>query len=161
MNANIRDNLNAALPVGMHLYVHQAATRVETTINGVYLEENGFAVSRTTYATLFAKIGTVYGAGNGSTTFNLADFAGRAPVGLAGTGGHADVTALGSTEGVALASRRPKHGTSGTGGTTAGAGAGVASSTTTGTSLSGLGVTIAPIDTGAYLVAGIWAMKYV
>lgn len=32
---------------------------------------NGAAVSRTTYAKLFAKIGTKYGAGNGSTTFNV------------------------------------------------------------------------------------------
>ncbi|EBO3406935.1 tail fiber protein, partial [Salmonella enterica subsp. enterica serovar Enteritidis] len=32
---------------------------------------NGAAVSRTTYAELFAAIGTLYGAGDGSTTFNL------------------------------------------------------------------------------------------
>ena len=38
-----------------------------------YLECNGAAVSRTTYATLFAVIGTTYGAGDGSTTFNLPD----------------------------------------------------------------------------------------
>ena len=36
-----------------------------------YLVQNGQAVSRTTYAALFAIIGTRYGAGNGSTTFNL------------------------------------------------------------------------------------------
>lgn len=36
-----------------------------------WLECNGQAVSRTTYADLYAKIGTKYGAGNGSTTFNL------------------------------------------------------------------------------------------
>lgn len=35
------------------------------------LKANGSAVSRTTYAALFAKIGTTYGAGDGSTTFNL------------------------------------------------------------------------------------------
>ena len=38
---------------------------------------NGAAVSRTTYAALFAKIGTTFGAGDGSTTFNLPDFRGR------------------------------------------------------------------------------------
>ncbi|WP_432728572.1 phage tail protein [Variovorax sp. W6] len=38
-----------------------------------YLKRNGAAVSRTTYARLFAKIGTTYGAGDGSTTFNLPD----------------------------------------------------------------------------------------
>lgn len=42
---------------------------------------NGAAVSRTTYAALFAVIGTTYGTGNGSTTFNLPDFRGRVPVG--------------------------------------------------------------------------------
>lgn len=36
-----------------------------------YLLCNGGAISRTTYADLFAAIGTLYGAGNGSTTFNL------------------------------------------------------------------------------------------
>lgn len=36
-----------------------------------YLQCNGAAVSRSTYARLFAVIGTVYGAGDGTTTFNL------------------------------------------------------------------------------------------
>lgn len=39
-----------------------------------YLLCNGAAVSRTTYKNLFAVIGTAFGAGNGSTTFNLPDF---------------------------------------------------------------------------------------
>lgn len=38
-----------------------------------WLKRNGAAVSRTTYAALFAKIGTTWGAGDGSTTFNLPD----------------------------------------------------------------------------------------
>lgn len=38
-----------------------------------FLKRNGAAVSRTTYAALFARIGTLYGAGDGSTTFNLPD----------------------------------------------------------------------------------------
>lgn len=42
-----------------------------------WLECNGTAVSRTTYAGLFAAIGTVFGAGNGSTTFNLPDMRGE------------------------------------------------------------------------------------
>lgn len=42
-----------------------------------YLLADGSAVSRTTYAKLFAVIGTTYGAGNGSTTFNLPDARGR------------------------------------------------------------------------------------
>ena len=42
-----------------------------------FLVRNGAAVSRTTYAALFAVIGTKYGAGNGSTTFNLPNSIGR------------------------------------------------------------------------------------
>lgn len=37
---------------------------------------NGSAVSRTTYADLFAAIGTTFGAGDGSTTFKLPDYHG-------------------------------------------------------------------------------------
>ena len=47
-----------------------------------YLLENGAAVSRTTYANLFAAIGTRFGDGDGSTTFNLPDSRGRIPVAL-------------------------------------------------------------------------------
>jgi microcystin-dependent protein len=36
-----------------------------------FLQNNGQAVSRTTYSNLFSQIGTSYGAGNGTTTFNL------------------------------------------------------------------------------------------
>lgn len=46
-----------------------------------YLLCDGSAVSRTTYADLFAAIGTAYGAGNGTTTFNLPNMKGRVPVG--------------------------------------------------------------------------------
>lgn len=41
------------------------------------LAMDGAAVSRATYARLFAAIGTTYGAGDGSTTFNLPNIAGR------------------------------------------------------------------------------------
>lgn len=50
-----------------------------------WLECDGTAVSRTTYADLFAVLGTTWGAGDGTTTFNLPDMRGRAPIG-AGTG---------------------------------------------------------------------------
>lgn len=42
-----------------------------------YLECNGQAVSRTEYDVLFARVGTTFGAGNGSTTFNLPDLRGE------------------------------------------------------------------------------------
>lgn len=46
---------------------------------------DGSAVNRTTYAALFAVCGTTYGAGDGSTTFNVPDKRGRGSIG-AGTG---------------------------------------------------------------------------
>jgi len=42
-----------------------------------WLECNGAAISRTTYAALFAVLGTTFGAGDGSTTFNLPDLRGE------------------------------------------------------------------------------------
>ena len=47
------------------------------TVPSGYLECNGAAVSRTTYSALFAIIGTAYGAGNGSSTFNIPDLRGE------------------------------------------------------------------------------------
>jgi microcystin-dependent protein len=48
---------------------------------------DGAAVSRTTYAGLFTAIGTAYGAGDGSTTFNVPDLRGRIGVGKDDMGG--------------------------------------------------------------------------
>lgn len=47
----------------------------------LWLPCDGAAVSRTTYSALFAAIGTAYGAGDGSTTFNVPSLKGRVPVG--------------------------------------------------------------------------------
>lgn len=47
-----------------------------TVIDG-YLVCNGAAISRTTYARLFGQIGTVFGVGNGTTTFNVPDLRGE------------------------------------------------------------------------------------
>jgi microcystin-dependent protein len=49
----------------------------------------GQAISRTTYAALFTAIGTAYGAGDGSTTFNLPDLRGRVTAGVDNMGGGA------------------------------------------------------------------------
>ena len=62
-----------------------------------YLVENGAVVSRTTYADLFAVIGTTYGAGDGSTTFNLPDSRGRLGVNLSPT--DAEFNTIGETYG--------------------------------------------------------------
>lgn len=46
-----------------------------------WLKANGAAVSRTTYAALFSRCGTLFGVGDGSTTFNLPDMRGYFPRG--------------------------------------------------------------------------------
>jgi microcystin-dependent protein len=63
-----------------------------------YLLCNGAAVSRTTYAALYSVVGTTFGVGDGSTTFNIPNYQDRMPVGaggayaLAATGGSATTT---------------------------------------------------------------------
>ena len=64
------DVQNALVPVGA---VQAFATN--STPSG-WLYADGSDVSRTTYADLFAKIGTTYGAGNGTTTFGIPDLRG-------------------------------------------------------------------------------------
>lgn len=59
------------VPSGSVIYVAQ-----NTAPNG-FIKANGAAVSRSTYATLFAAIGTTFGSGNGSTTFNIPDLRGE------------------------------------------------------------------------------------
>jgi microcystin-dependent protein len=58
---------------------------LRTTAPSGWLLCDGSAVSRTTYANLFAAIGTSCGSGDGSTTFNLPDFRGRFLRGVSGT----------------------------------------------------------------------------
>lgn len=62
---------------------------------------DGSAVSRTVYPSLFAAIGTQYGAGDGSTTFNLPDLRGRVAVGK-NSGTFGTLGATGGAETVAL-----------------------------------------------------------
>lgn len=61
----------AAVPTGA------VAHFAMSTAPSGWLKANGALVSRTTYAALFAAIGTTYGAGDGSTTFNLPDLRGE------------------------------------------------------------------------------------
>lgn len=61
----------AAVPSGAVFYF--AANSAPTG----YLEANGAAISRTTYAALFAVVGTTFGTGDGSSTFNLPDLRGE------------------------------------------------------------------------------------
>lgn len=68
-----------------------------STPNG-FLLCNGQAVSRTTYAALFTAIGTTYGAGNGSTTFNVPDYRGEFLRGLDAGRGVDSGRALGTAQ---------------------------------------------------------------
>lgn len=135
---------------------------------------DGSAISRSSYAGLYAAIGTSFGAGDGTTTFNLPDTRGRATVGYTASGGHTDVSTIGNNDGVPVANRRPKHNStvtdpghahatqgylkSGIDDHTLGGNAGGSSqSAGSGTSSATTGITVgpggtAPIDTPAYLV---------
>jgi microcystin-dependent protein len=72
------DTQIAAIPAAQDLT--PAGTVIWTARNTAptgYLKADGTAVSRTTYAALFSAIGTTFGAGNGSTTFNVPDLRGE------------------------------------------------------------------------------------
>src|SRR5262245_8341337 len=78
-NTHIRDMFNAVLPVGSLIYRVAAVTTIETVVENRFLECNGVAVSRTTYATLFNYLNALspalpFGTGNGTSTFTLPDF---------------------------------------------------------------------------------------
>jgi microcystin-dependent protein len=62
-----------------------------------YLICDGSAVSRTTYAALFAVCGTTFGAGNNSTTFNLPNLQQRFPLGKSAAGTGATLGSVGGT----------------------------------------------------------------
>lgn len=78
-SAAIEEINQSIAPTGAYLW---AAT---TNVGSGYLLCNGAAVSRTTYANLFAAIGTRYGIGDGTTTFNIPN-AGSRSLMAAGTG---------------------------------------------------------------------------
>lgn len=63
-----------------------------------YLVCNGQAVSRTTYADLFAAVGVVFGPGNGTTTFNIPDLRGQFLRGWSNLGPIDGSRVLGSTQ---------------------------------------------------------------
>lgn len=71
---------------------------VSTPPNSAFVLPYGQAISRTTYSTYFDKVGTTFGAGDGSTTFNVLDMRGRVIAGLDNMGGTAAgrITSAGS-----------------------------------------------------------------
>jgi microcystin-dependent protein len=69
------------------------------TVPAGYLACDATAVSRTTFAALFNEVGTTWGAGDGSTTFNVPDSRRRAWVGSGGSGTATIGNAIGNTGG--------------------------------------------------------------
>jgi microcystin-dependent protein len=189
LNQELRDNLNAAAPTGSLHYYIRAATTSETLINAFALEGNGVTPLRATYGalnTVLSALSYPFGSGNGTTTFTLPDIQNRGLV-AQGSGGHADSNALGDSDGVSKGSRAQKEtvsvsgsisgsgdssglsitgtpGSSSTGFAAGGQGPGltavtagsldVAGTSTVTGSFSGSGALV-----GAYLVAGVWAVK--
>lgn len=72
---NLNNNFSFCVPLG-GIVQYAGATAPDG-----WLICNGSAISRTTYADLFSAIGTTYGSGDGSTTFNLPNLKGRVAVG--------------------------------------------------------------------------------
>lgn len=190
LNTHLRDNLDAAFPVGSLHWRMQAATTSQTTIDGMLLECNAVSLLRTDFAALNTKLsglsypfGTVDG-----THMTLPDLQARSPM-MMSSGGHTDVNALGDSDGVTKANRTPKHNSTNSlatasdgahthtvpalnGGSpiaTLGADVGVGTvgvtSGSSGTHTHTITGTIGPggtrpIDSGTYLVVGVIGVKY-
>jgi microcystin-dependent protein len=75
-STTVANALAALVPSGT---INQTA---RATAPAGYLLCDGSAISRTTYSSLFDAIGTAYGAGDNSTTFNIPNLRGRVPVGF-------------------------------------------------------------------------------
>ena len=119
-----------------------------------YLLCAGAAVSRTTYAALFAIVGTTFGVGDGSTTFNVPNYTNRFPYGttVGATGGSADAVVVSHTHTATVTDAGHTHtasggnGLTGTGGGFDWSGAGTPSTRTTNADTTG--ITVANSTTG-------------
>lgn len=88
---------DVATPIGAILFMP-----VNSVPDG-YLLANGQAVNRTVYANLFSRYGTKFGAGDGSTTFNLPNLQEKFLMGSTGSTGTYPTESTGGAAGVALA----------------------------------------------------------
>lgn len=87
--------------------------RTSNTIPTGYLKANGATISRTTYSDLFSVIGTTFGVGDGSTTFNLPDLRGEFIRGWDDARGIDSGRSLGSAQSDAIQEHRHSAGTDG------------------------------------------------
>ena len=153
LQASTKQYVDTVMPSGMIMPF--AGTSAPTS----WLACNGAAISRSTYATLYNAIGTTWGTGDGSTTFNVPDLRG---VFLRGTGTNSN-GAVGQSVGTYAADTYLNHShtasdsghthtytaVSGTSQATGGSGSNYYNSTTTGTTSTGnANITIATSTTG-------------
>jgi len=153
LQASTKQYVDTVMPSGMIMPF--AGTSAPTS----WLACNGAAISRSTYATLYNAIGTTWGTGDGSTTFNVPDLRG---VFLRGTGTNSN-GAVGQSVGTYAADTYLNHShtasdsghthtytaVSGTSQATGGSGSNYYNSTTTGTTSTGnANITVATSTTG-------------
>jgi microcystin-dependent protein len=77
---NYTDGVTSAIQTQIDANVVPSGTIINVAMNTAptgYLKANGAAVSRSTYAALFSAIGSTFGVGDGSTTFNVPDLRGE------------------------------------------------------------------------------------
>lgn len=130
-------------------------TKVTGTVPGGHLECDGSAISRTTYAGLFADIGTLYGVGDGSTTFEIPDLRGEFIRGWDNGKGTDPARAIASNQADAFESHGHLWGTNTAVTVTAGAGGpGIGNGDTWNTSATG-GTETRPVN-----VAMMFCIKY-
>lgn len=96
--------ISLAVPAGLVVFY------ASSTLPSGFLKANGANVSRTTYAALFAAIGTTFGTGDGSTTFTLPDMRGYFPRGWADNGSVDSGRVFGTTQAAAFASHTHSNG---------------------------------------------------
>lgn len=99
---NMEDGISIAQPLIGEIKAYAGSTAPDG-----WLICDGSAISRTTYAELFDVIGTTYGSGNGTTTFNIPDLAGKMPLGK--SSGHALGSSAGAETVTLTTSEMPSH----------------------------------------------------
>lgn len=101
----LTSSISSAIPTATILLYAGNFTSLPTG----FLMCTGGAISRTTFATLFSRIGTRYGVGNGTTTFNLPDF--RDKIAYCSSLGNLDSTptTVGSNQTVLTINNLPSH----------------------------------------------------
>ena len=110
----IDELLALAMPVGTIQMYPLSTAPVATTNGGAWMVCDASAISRTAYSALYAIIGTSYGVGDGSTTFNLPDLRSRVPVGynvdtISGRSTRAIAAGSGTETHTLLDAEIPKH----------------------------------------------------